>query len=253
LELPALSGKDLVEAINFEIEQSIPVPNTDLYTDWQMIQETDEKITVFLAAAPRAIVDSYIQLFNIMNLDPLAIEVSMAAIARAMVSNKDLKEPVIIFDLGGQTTNIAVFDSTLRVTESHPVGGMTMRENIVTACNVTDQEAATLVRQGFKNKTKSADIIKDELKKLVSETEKIINYYTEKNEKAKITKVLLCGGLGFLPGLPEMFKEKLNLEAKIGNPWVNISIYPIKPVPKEEAPGYAAAIGLALRGLNDRY
>jgi Tfp pilus assembly PilM family ATPase len=45
--------------------------------------------------------------------------------------------------------------------------------------------------------------------------------------------------------------EKLKLDATAGNPWVNISVYPLKPVPKEEAPGYAAAIGLALRGLEN--
>ncbi len=251
LELPVIAGKELDDAVNFEIEQSIPMPASDLYIDWQVIEEKEKQTTVFLAAAPRAIVDSYLQLFKLINLEPIAVEVSMAAIARAMISGKSQTEPIVIFDLGGQTTNMAVVDDNLRITESHPVGGRTIRDLVSSVANVPKAEAAVLVRQGMKSKTKSAEIVKNEVKNLINETEKIIDYYLEKNEGAKITKVLLCGGLGFLPGLPELFKEQLKLEAKIGNPWVNISIYPIKPVPKEEAPGYAAAIGLALRGLND--
>lgn len=251
VELPILSNKELDEAINFEVEQSIPIPASDLYVDWQKIEEKNDKSLVFLAAAPRAIVDSYIQLFEILDIEPLAIEVSMTAIARSMISNKEKMEPVLIFDFGGQSTNIGVFDTALKISESYPVGGSTIKEIIASALSISIEKAAGLVEQGFTNKTKASELIRSKIEELLKETEKVLNYYSEKNGKREIKKALICGGLGFLPGLPEIFKQKLNLEAKVGNPWINISVYPIKPVPKKEIPGYAAAIGLAQRGLND--
>jgi type IV pilus assembly protein PilM len=251
LELPIANPKDIEEAINYEVEQSIPIPASDLYIDWQVIEEKKEKSVIFLSAAPRAIVNSYVQLFEMLKVEPIAFEISMAAIARSMVSNKVAIEPVIILDFGGDTTNLAVFDSNLRVTESHPVGGDTIKQRLIKETEVDEKEASKVIHEGLLGQSKGADIIKEETEKIVDEIKKMIDYYSDNNGGKQISKVLLCGGLGFLPGLPEFIKSKINIDSKIGNPWVNISIYPLKPVPKEEAPGYAAAIGLCLRGFSD--
>jgi type IV pilus assembly protein PilM len=251
LDLPVFNIKDIEEAVNYEAEQSIPVPMSDLYIDWKLVEETSTGVVVFMSAAPRAIVDSYIQLFKYLGFDPLAIEISMAAIARAMVSNKVHHEPVIILDFGGQTINLAIFDSILRITESHPMGGSQIRQAVIDNMNVDENEAAKLVQQGLDDSNPAKAVILTEIKKIVVELERIDKYYTEKYDKKKISKILLCGGLGFMPGLAAYLKKKTDIDATAGNPWMNISVYPLKPVPKEEAPGYAAAIGLCLRGEQD--
>jgi type IV pilus assembly protein PilM len=251
LELPVFNTKDIEEAVNYEAEQSIPVPASDLYIDWKLMEEKKDGVVVFMSAAPRAIVDSYVHLFNSLDYEPLAIEISMAAIARSMVSNKEHHEPVIILDFGGQTTNIAVFDSILRVTESHPLGGAVLKKSVMDKLGVSDEEATAMIRQGLDEESKAKSIVEDEVKKIITEIERINDYYIEKSENRKISKVLLCGGLGFMPGLAEYIKDKTGLDSKTGNPWINISVYPLKPVHKEEAPVYAAAIGLCLRGEED--
>jgi len=251
IELPVTADKDISEAVSFEAEQSIPVPVSDLYIDWEVIEQNAEKSVIFMSAAPRAIVDSYVHLFTQLGLEPLAVEISMAAIARSMVSNKEQSEPVIILDFGGQTTNLAIFDSTIRVTESHPIGGATIKAKLMEELGVKEEEATTLIRAGLKTDGKATAQIKEELEKIASEIQKMIAYYAEKNKERRISKVLLCGGLGYMPGLPELIKAKTGADSKLGNPWINISIYPIKPVPKEEAPGFAAAIGLSLRGFSN--
>jgi type IV pilus assembly protein PilM len=251
IDLPNLDPKDVEEAVKYDIEQSIPMPADDLYIDWQIINEGTDKVTVFLAAAPKSIVNSYIQFLSLLKMEPMGLEMSLAAIARSMVSNKDKVEPVIILDLGDQTSNLAIFDSNLRVTGSHPIGGGTIKSKIAQTLNISDKEAASEVRMGIKGNTKAAKIIKNDIDELIAEIDKMVQYYNEKQPEKKINKVLLCGGLGFLPGLPEYIKEQGGFEAKVGNPWVNISIYPLKPVPKDEAPGYAPAIGLCLRGFSD--
>jgi type IV pilus assembly protein PilM len=250
IDLPKLGKKDVSDAIKYELEQSIPVPESDLYIDWQTIAETDEAVTVFLAAAPKSIINSYTQLFELLDMDPLALEMSLAAIARAMVSNKEQSGPVIILDIGDQASNIAIFDDNLRITGSHPIGGGTIKELLVNALGIEPKEASRKIREGISKDTKEATLIKSEVEKLYDEMSKTVQYYREKSGYEKEMKVLLCGGLGFMPGLPELLKEH-GYESKIGNPWVNISIYPIKPVPKEEVPGYATAIGLCLRGMKD--
>jgi len=71
LELPDLSEKDLKEAVMWEADQSIPMALTDLVVDWQVIGPSvskDGTNDVLLVAAPLAIVNSYMQLFNILGL-----------------------------------------------------------------------------------------------------------------------------------------------------------------------------------------
>lgn len=241
----------MAEAVKYEVDQSFPIPATDLYIDWEVIKETQDKTTVLLAAAPRSIVDSYIQLFKELEMEPLALEVSLASIARAMVSNKEKVEPVVIIDIGGTTSNIAVFDSNLKVTGSYPIGGQTVINNLTENLKMTTKQAEAIIKKGLKENDSNTKILTDELENLVTEVRKVMNYFYEQSPKSNIKKALLCGGLAYLPGLPEYFKEKLEIEVKLGNPWVNISVYPLKPVPKEEAASYAAAIGLCMRGLND--
>lgn len=250
IDLPNLGKNDISDAIKYEVEQSIPVPIDDLYVDWEVISETDEAATVLLAAAPKSIINSYIQLFDLLDMEPLALEMSLAAIARAMVSNKEQIGPIIILDIGDKASNIAVFDDNLRITGSHPIGGGTIKDLLMTSLGISEKDAARKIREGITKDTKEATLIKAEIEKLYDEMDRTVKYYREKSGYEKDMKILLCGGLGFMPGLPEFLKEN-GYESKIGNPWVNISIYPIKPVPKEEVPGYATAIGLCLRGLKD--
>lgn len=233
------------------MEQSIPIDANDLYVDWQTIEQAEEKSTIILAAAPKSIVNSYLQLFKLMDVEPLALEMSLAAIARSMVSNKEKAEPVLILDIGGQASNLAVFDSNLRVTGSHPIGGATIKQQLARELKLSENEVEKMIRTGIKEKSKASENIKGCIDKLAAESNNMVQYFIEKNKGTKVTKMLLCGGLAFIPGLPEYFKEKTKLETKVGNPWVNISIYPIKPVPKEEAPSYATAVGLCLRGFSD--
>ena len=68
LQLPPMEDSDLAEAVRLEAEQYIPVPLSDLYIDYEIIESDKEKIDVLMVASPRAIVDSFMKLFEIMNL-----------------------------------------------------------------------------------------------------------------------------------------------------------------------------------------
>lgn len=232
------------------MDQAIPMPSDDLYLDWQVIEEGKDKVTVFLSAAPKSIVNSYIQLFKLLNFEPLTLEISLAAIARAMVSEGQKNEPVIILDIGDQASNMAVFDGNLRVTGSYPIGGATMKQRLSKELKIEGKKAEDEIKMGISGNSKSNKIVLEEIEKLLAEAKKMISYFKEMEPKTEIKKILLCGGLGFLPGLPEHIKD-LGFDAKIGNPWTNISIYPLKPIPKEQASGYAPAVGLCLRGITD--
>src|SRR5664279_5085310 len=78
LKLPPMNQADLGQAVRLEAEQYIPVHLPDLYIDYEVIEKTAEHIEVLMVAAPRAVVDSYIKLFDIMGLEVAVIDSSIS-------------------------------------------------------------------------------------------------------------------------------------------------------------------------------
>jgi type IV pilus assembly protein PilM len=244
IEIPSVSEKDTDEAINYEIEQSIPIPATDLYTDWQIVGKSDESYSVFLAAAPRSIIDSYVQLVSLMGLEPIALEVSLAAITRAIIPEKEKGLATMVIDVGARTTNMAVFQNNIQIAASAPIGAEIIKDALASVLGVNAKEANKLLLTGLKNKDKAAEVIQSELRKIMDEVDRLLKYHREKNGDKDVNQILLCGGIGSMPGLAEFIESESKIKSRAGNPWSNISIYPIKPVPKDEASLYSAAIGL---------
>lgn len=251
LELPDLSGRELKEAVMWEADQSIPMALTDLTVDWQVLgsSRTKEGMNdVLLVAAPLAIVNSYVQLFEKLGLQPEAIETSLMSVIRALVSNKDHNEVMLVADIGSVSTNLGFYDHMLRFSDSLDFGGRSFTEAIESGLNLSAKEAEKVkASKGLKDK-KVENLLHPTLESLKNEMQKVIKYHDDRFE-GQTSKVILSGGASNLIGLTEYLADALKVEVKVGNPWVNIDTYPLKPVPKVEAPAYANAIGLALKGM----
>ena len=254
ITLPHMNDKALAEAVTWDAGQTIPMAMTDLYVDWQVIgpSEDDSKMDeIIYAAAPKAIVNSYIQYFNILGLEIEGIETSLTAIIRSAVSKKN-KGSILIIDIGAITTNLAVFDKVIRLTGSTLVGGKHITDRISQALGVDSGEAEKIKKQKASSKNKVREAIDFEVTEITKEATKMINYYQKKSKKPDgFARVILCGGSASLDTLSEIFSEKLGIPTEIGNPWANISIYPLKNISKDDAPAYTNAVGLALLGVLD--
>ena len=157
----------------------------------------------------------------------------------------------MVIDFGARTTNMAIFQENLQVVASTPVGAENIKETLVSTLGIDIKEANKLLFTGLKNEDKAAETIRTELRKIMEEVDRLLKYYKGKNDDRTIDQILLCGGIGSMSGLAEFIESETKVKAKAGNPWSNISVYPIKPVPRDEASLYSAAIGLCLRGLSD--
>ncbi len=252
LELPKnLSGKELKEAVYWEADQSIPMAVTDLVIDWQVLGPSHGKKDmndVLLVAAPTSIINSYVQLIQALNLQPEALEISLASVIRALVSNKDKDETILVADIGQKFTNFGFYEHALKMSDTLEVGGDNFTDAISNVMGLDGAKAEKLkISSGLKDK-KVEGAIKPALASLRDEMQKIIKYHDERFEE-KTAKVILCGGSSNLIGLTEFLTDSLGIQVKIGNPWVNIDTYPLKPVPRAESAAYASAIGLSLRAM----
>lgn len=264
--LPHLAKKDLTQAIRYEVEQSIPVNYNDLYIDWRAIGEyvdQDQELTDYLlAAAPRTMVQSYLEMLRLLKLTPNAFEVELESITRAMIfshSSHHHAGPVLVVDIGTETTDVTVFaNKALRLTGSAPVGGQHFTESIAEMMEINkDKAEETKVKYGLGDTGLPARIrkaIDPGLQIISSEIKRIIRFYEDRETKnSQIQTIILSGGSSALIGLQDYIHESVGLPVEIANPWSSIDTDSLQPISRISAPIYTTAIGLALGGFDVEY
>ena len=257
ISLPRSSEKDVAEAVNWDASQTVPMAMSDLYVDWQVIDNENNDSDLFevlYAAAPKAIVNSYVQLYGLLGMEISGIETTLTSITRAISTYKKIKETFLVIDIGSKTTNLAVCDNAIRVTESCLVGGEQLTAILTKALNieVADLEKFDKEKIPAKDLGKIKEIVVDTISDIAKEATRMINYYEEKNQrKIKVTKVLLCGGSASLPLLPDVLADKLAIKVEVLDNLAGLNFSKKCLIPKLEMPTYIDAIGLAQIGVEN--
>lgn len=258
LRLPAMSQADLEQAVGFEVEQYVPVPIADLYVDHQIIDRTHDPdgdhLEVLMVASPRAIVDSYIKLFDLLRLEVGLIETSMSATVRAISSVGHIPQSMLIMDIGSDSTDISIVNKYTRVSGTVATGGEQLTLSLVKDLGVkTDQATEIKAKFGLKKsgmQDKIMTSLRPSLDAITKEAQKVLKFYRDRNEHQQpIEVVILSGGTANMPGLTDYLQEQLGLPVQVANPWQPFNEKSYKDVPVTERVNYVTAIGLAETGL----
>jgi len=196
------------------------------------------------------------------------------ASAEAVLSEEEKEAGVVLVDIGGGTTDLAIFqDGIIRHTAVIPFGGDVITEDVKEGCTIIRKHAEELkVKFGSSLASENRD---DEivaipglrgrppkeisLKNLASiiqaRMEEIVEhiYYEIKNsgyEKKLIAGIVLTGGGALLKHLPQLTEFITGMDTRIGYPNEHLA----KDVSEELAsPMYATGIGLVIEGTNVYY
>jgi len=198
---------------------------------------------------------------------------SSLAASRALLSRKQKEIGVVLVDIGGGCTNIAVFEEgEVLHTSVLPVGGSHITNDIAIGLRTSIDIAEKIkIEFGAANTTglSERDII--ELSEIYSNTEKntvkrkyiaeIMNARLEeiftmvKDELRRVGRdgllpagVILTGGGAKIDGIAEVARDSLRLPAQVGE-----MLEPVVSIEKEIISdlSYSTAIGLALWGLEE--
>jgi cell division protein FtsA len=196
-------------------------------------------------------------------LEPIASSV-------AVLSEEEKEAGVVLVDIGGGTTDIAIFqDGIIRHTAVIPLGGDVITEDVKEGCTIIRKHAEELkVKFGsaLANENKDEEIVaipglrgrapkEISLKNLASiiqaRMEEVVEhiYYEIKNsgyEKKLIAGIVLTGGGALLRHAAQLTEFMTGMDTRIGYPNEHLA----KDVPTEMAsPMYATGIGLVIEGL----
>lgn len=251
VQLPPLKSKELQQAVQLEAEQYIPVPLEELYLDYEKISLNKEQLEVLAVAVPQKIVDSYLELAQILGLEPVVIETTMAAAARLFAEDAQSDVPTVIIDFGSLSSDIAVFDGKILATGTVPGGGQVFTNSIEAKLKVTHEEAGLIkTKYGLGVSKRQAEIreaLEPTLGQIVKEIRRMIRYYEERYGNDRPVKQLVTlGGGANMPGLSEYLTNALRLAVRPCDPWQYFSYKGLQPPNAADKSMYATVAGLCL-------
>lgn len=280
ISLPQMGEKDLLAAIRWEAKKFVPMPLEEMILDWRVIKEADAKpapaaaaqgspadpartvVTtgakpkdqkVLLTAAPKGLVQRYLDLFRAMNLRLTSLETEAFALERSLIGNDP--SPILVIDIGAMATDMSVITRGIPIlNRSIDVGGDTFTKAIMRSLSIDQTRAEQFKRDFGLSAGGGGNQIPQALElvvgSIINEVRYCLNLYQGQAESGKVEKILLAGGSSFLTGLADYIGSMLNLKVFIGDPWARV-VYPteLEPVLKELGPRFAVAIGLAMRDI----
>lgn len=259
IEVPELKDKELGNAIQWEAEQYIPMPLSEVKMSWMRLGAGEEgKTKILLVAAPNALVQRYLKTLRSAGLQPLAFETETVAIVRALSRSFNGAGPTtLIMSIGASTTDITIIDNgVVQFTRSIGTGGTALARAI-------SQELGFDMTQAEEYK-KAYGLLEDQLEGkilqtikpvfdvIVNEVERAILSYQTHHPSQPIKRVVLTGGTAQLPGVVVYLADSLGIEVQIGNPWEGVQVEERMAeavAQPENQVSYAVAVGLAMKQL----
>ena len=205
-------------------------------------------------------------------LKPKQVILEPLASSDAVLSNEEKEAGIVLVDIGGGTTDIAIFhEGIIRHTAVIPFGGNVITDDIKEGCTIIKNQAellkikfgSALASENQENEIVSIPGLRGRepkeisLKNLASiigaRMEEIIDnvYYEIKNsgyEKKLIGGIVVTGGGAQLKHITQLMEYITGMDARVGYPNEHLS----KGLEDVTSPIYATAVGLVIRGLESQ-
>lgn len=207
-------------------------------------------------------------------LNLAGITLEPLASAEAVLSTEEKEAGVALIDIGGGTTDLAIFkNGIIRHTAVVPFGGNVITEDIKEGCSIIEKQAELLKTKfgsAWPGENKENEIVsipglrgRDPKEITLKNLSKIINarvieiieqvfleiknYGYEESKKKLIAGIVLTGGGAQLKHIKQLVEYITGMDTRIGYPNENLAGDSDESL---SSPQYATAVGLLMNGLN---
>ena len=202
-------------------------------------------------------------------LEPLAS-------SESVLSDEEKEAGVVLVDVGGGTTDVAIFhEGIIRHTAVIPFGGNSVTEDIREGCSVMrniaeqlkvrfgsalaeeNKENEIVCVPGLRGREPKEISVKNLAYVIQARMEEIVEhvYYEIKSsgyEKKLIAGIVITGGGAQLKHLPQLVEYVTGLDCRVGYPNEHLAKNEVLPKPVYEelqSPTFATGIGLLIKGI----
>src|SRR3989338_1578631 len=228
IEIPDMNEKEIGQSIQWEAEQYIPLPLAKVKIDYLVIGRNDnnKKMKIVLVAAPISLIEKYMRIIELANLNLVAIETEILSSVRSVVHSLPTLANMMLVSIGATNTEIALIRNQLLIyTKSYPIGGNTLTRAVSEELGFDYSQAEeyknTYGLDESKLEAKINKIVAPFFTNLFSEIEKTIIYFKEEYLKEEIMTVVISGGTAKLPGLMLATTKNIGINSQVSNPFIN--------------------------------
>lgn len=254
LEFPGVKPEELENAVYYQAKEFIPMPIDQVQMSYVQIGFNQEKSAprVLLVAAPRKVIDIFVNVVERAGLETIAVETESVAMGRAMYRATKIKHMVML-DFGSTSTDMSILlDEQLVFSQSIAIGSDSLTQAIVNKFNFEYEQAEEYKRNyGIVEGMLEGKIfttLKPIVDAIITEVNRGIEFYKNKTLAPAPKNILLNGDGALLPGLAEYISKTMSVEAIMANPWQNIVVPErFKNIITKSPASYSVAIGLALK------
>lgn len=204
-------------------------------------------------------------------LKPIDLILEPLASAEAVLTEEEKEAGVVLVDIGGGTTDVAIFqDGIIRHTAVIPFGGNVITEDIKEGCTIIRSQAellkvkfgSALAKQmkdneivsipGLRGREPKEISVKNLASIIQARMEEIIEnvYYEIRNsgfEKKLIAGIVVTGGGSQLKHVTQLVEYITGMDTRIGYPNEHLG----QGYDEVKSPMYATGVGLVIRGMQE--
>jgi len=255
--------EQLYESLNFEAEQYIPFDINDVNLDFEILGENEQnpnQMNVILVAAKKDMVNDYINLIDMSQLNLCIIDIDAFALQNIYELNYgSTGGNVALIDIGAGKTSLNILKDNVSVfMRDVSLGCGQINQKIVSLLNCSMMDAEEIKLSEKTDKISPQDL-KDIVSSVVSdwcgEIKRALDFFYSTNPDDQIKQIVLSGGGANIKEFRELLALQTSAEVKIINPFEvfdteaeNLDNAFLKQI----APQAAISMGLAVRKVDDK-
>jgi type IV pilus assembly protein PilM len=259
----AMSDEELHDRIQYEAEQYIPFDVEDVNIDFEILGEHEtnpNQMNVMLVAAKKEVINEYVEVLEMADLNPCVIDVDVFALERVFEQGYlEEEKSVALVDIRANKLNVNIVKNNISAfTRDVAVGGEEITREIAANldCSLEEAEEIKLGRGADKmSKEDYQQIVTSFISKWCREIRRVIDFYYSTSPDEDIKQILLSGGATQTPGFFEHLAAETSVTVEALDPFkaldINKKSHDMEDI-KRMAPQAAICVGLATRRVGDK-
>ncbi len=258
-----MSEEELSNSIQYEAEQYIPFDVADVNIDFHILGDHEanpNQMNVMLVAAKKEVINEYIDVLEMADLNPCVIDVDVFALEKVFEDSYIQEEKnVALVDVGANKLNVNIVKNNASdFTRDVAVGGEEITREIAAHLNCSFEEAEEIKLGKAAGRMAQEDlqaIMSSFISKWCGEIRQVIDFYYSTYPDNEIGKILLSGGATQTPGFVEHLTVETSINVEMFDPFRALTIKEKEHDPdylSRIAPQAAICIGLATRRVDDK-
>lgn len=257
-EVPKAAGTDFRQAIEFRLEENVPIKATEAVFDFCLIpgDPSRDHHDVSVTAMPSKVVLTYLEITEAAGLKALSASTEAEALARSIIPKGDLGTFMIVNISENRTGLSIVSRGAVQFNLTVPIGSADTTAAVGKHFSASPEEAVKIKeRYGFSKSKENMQLfvsLTNTVSALKDEVEKLNGYWQShrnprNSEERRVKKIILAGRDAALRGFEEYLENSLRTPVATASVWQNIFDLDeyIPAIPFLDSLDYASAIGIA--------